>query len=63
MSEIDDYVKTDWVDEETPLDAYNLNKIEQGIYDNRNYIKDLDSLTARYDEDEEMLVFGAKESE
>lgn len=60
MSKIDDYVKTDWVDEETPLDSYNLNKIEQGIYDNREYIKDLDSLTASYDPDEEMLIFGNK---
>ena len=28
------YVKTQWVDNTTPIDKDNLNKIEQGIYDN-----------------------------
>ena len=28
------YVKTNWVDNTTPIDKNNLNKIEQGIYDN-----------------------------
>ena len=28
------YVKTQWVDNTTPIDKNNLNKIEQGIYDN-----------------------------
>ena len=28
------YVKTQWVDNTTPIDSTNLNKIEQGIYDN-----------------------------
>ena len=28
------YVKTNWVDNTTPIDKTNLNKIEQGIYDN-----------------------------
>lgn len=27
------YVKTNWINEETPLNATNLNKMEQGIYD------------------------------
>ena len=28
------YVKTNWVNNTTPIDENNLNKIEQGIYDN-----------------------------
>lgn len=28
------YTKTNWVDNTTPIDKTNLNKIEQGIYDN-----------------------------
>lgn len=28
------YIKTNWVDNTTPIDSTNMNKIEQGIYDN-----------------------------
>lgn len=35
------YTKTNWVNDTTPINATNLNKIEQGIYDNDDKIGDL----------------------
>ena len=32
------YTRTTWVDDETPLDATNMNNIEQGIVDNESQI-------------------------
>lgn len=37
------YVKTDWVDENTPLDEAHLDKMEQGIYDAHVSISSLES--------------------
>ncbi len=35
------YSKTNWVNDTTPINATNLNKIEQGIFDNDDKIGDL----------------------
>jgi hypothetical protein len=37
-----DYTKTTWIDESEPaIDADNLNKIENGIYNNSQNLKEL----------------------
>lgn len=44
MAMTDDYSKTTWINGSSPaLNENNLNKIEQGIYDNREYIQTLNS--------------------
>lgn len=46
------YTKTTWVNDTEPaINATNLNKIEQGIYDNNTNIGDLTSLTTTADTD------------
>ena len=58
MNKIPDYDKTEWIDEETPLDAFNLNKIENGIYDNRKAIQEVESDIVATVEDETLILFG-----
>ena len=42
---IDSYVKTNWVNGQAPaLNAANLNKIEQGIYDVTEEVRNLNSV-------------------
>ena len=42
MATINDYTKTEWVNDTTPaIDAEHLNKIEEGIYDNRVAVNEL----------------------
>lgn len=38
MKELTEYVKTEWVNDETPVNESNMNNIENGIYDNREAI-------------------------
>lgn len=42
MATINDYTKTEWVNDTTPaIDAEHLNKVEEGIYDNRVAVNEL----------------------